>query len=54
MRTGANLLEAVEIAYGVTSLGSDETTAEGVLATNRNHWAVDSAHKYSGRHPRFR
>ena len=35
---------SVEIAFGVTSAGSEQTTAEEVLSINRNHWAVESAH----------
>ena len=33
-----------EIAFGVTSAGKDETSAQEVLRINRNHWAVESAH----------
>ncbi|MDE2724209.1 MAG: ISAs1 family transposase [Gemmatimonadota bacterium] len=36
--------DTVEIAFGVTSVDKDSTTAEEVLRTNRKHWSVEAAH----------
>ena len=36
--------DSIEIAFGVTSLSKDETSAQEVLQVNRVHWAVESAH----------
>ncbi len=37
--------ERCEVAFGVTSLSKEQTSAQQVLSVNRNHWAVEAAHK---------
>ena len=36
--------DSIEIAFGVTSLSKDETSAQEVLQVNQGHWAVESSH----------